>query len=91
MALTGGERRKLAAAGNRLAATLTIAADNLTDAVVNHVRTALADRELLKVRIHTDTAEECDVAAAELANRVPCDLVQRVGRVALLYRAIPVS
>ena len=46
----------------------------------------VAGPDLLKVRISTDDREECDRVAEELAARLPCQLVQRVGRVALLFR-----
>jgi RNA-binding protein YhbY len=39
-----------------------------------------------KVRIHADSGAECEQAAAELAQRVPCEVVSRVGRVVLLHR-----
>jgi len=87
MPLSSAQRRALAAEANSLKATVTVSAGALGDAVVSHVRTALGSRPLVKVRIHADDAATCDAAAAELAARVPCELVQRVGRVALLYRA----
>jgi RNA-binding protein len=87
MALTSRERRALAARGNRLKADITIRAGELSDATVAHVRNALTKRELIKVRISTDDREECAQTADQLAERIPCDLVQRVGRVALLYRS----
>jgi RNA-binding protein len=87
MALTSRERRALAAKGNRLKADITIRGGELSDATIAHVRNALSKRELIKVRISTDDREECARAADQLAERVPCDLVQRVGRVALLFRA----
>jgi RNA-binding protein len=86
MPLSSGQRRALAARGNRLKASVIISADALSEAAVAHVRSAFGDRELLKVRISTDDREACARATIELAARVPCELVQRVGRVALLYR-----
>jgi len=86
MGLGSGERRALAAKGHRLKAHVIIRADELSDATVAHVRRAFGDRELIKVRISTDDRQQCLLAAQELAERIPCELVQRVGRVALLYR-----
>ena len=87
MPLSSKERRALAARGNRLKASVIIRADELSEATVAHVRNAFGERELLKVRISTDDREACSRAALELAKRIPCELVQRVGRVALLYRS----
>ena len=86
MPLSSSERRALAARGNRLKANVVVRADELSDATVAHVRNAFGQKELLKVRISTDDREACSRAAVELAERIPCELVQRVGRVALLYR-----
>ena len=86
MPLSSRERRTLAARGNRLKARVTIRADELSDAAVAHVRHAFGERELVKIRISTDDREACDRAADQLRERVPCEVVQRVGRVVLLYR-----
>ena len=86
MRLSSRERRALAAKANRLKANVIIRAEELSDATVDHVRNVFGTRELIKVRISTDDREACARAAAELAERIPCELVQRVGRVALLYR-----
>jgi len=86
MGLSSAERRALTAQGNRLKARVIIRADELSDATVAHVRQAFGDKELIKVRISTDDRAQCLQTAQELAERIPCELVQRVGRVALLYR-----
>jgi len=86
MALSSSERRALAARSHRLKARVVIGGDELSDATVAHVRNAFGEKELLKVRISTDDREDCSRLAIELAERIPCELVQRVGRVALLYR-----
>jgi len=85
MAISSGQRRQLAAKGNRLKANVIISAGDLSDAAVEHVRNAFGDKELIKVRINTDDRQECARTADALAVRIPCELVQRVGRVALLY------
>ncbi len=86
MPLSSGERRALAAQGNRLKAHVIIRADELSETTVAHVRQAFGQNELIKIRLSTDDRQECARAAEELAQRIPCELVQRVGRVVLLYR-----
>lgn len=86
MALDAKVRRELVKRGHGLKAELSLSAGEISDAAVDHVRAFLAGRELGKVRIRADSAAECDEAAAELAGRVPCEVVSRVGRVVLLYR-----
>ena len=89
MALNTKERRALSAQSHSLKAALSVSAEALTDNVVAHVRSNLAAHRLLKVRIHAGNGEECDAAAAEIARRVPCEVVRRIGRVVLLYWAGP--
>jgi RNA-binding protein len=77
----------LAAKGNRLKASVIVRAGELSDSAVDHVRNAFGEHELIKVRFSTNDRNECIQAANGLAERIPCELVQRVGRVALLYRS----
>lgn len=86
--LSSGEKRALATKGHHLKARVSIAGGELSDAAVEHVRKAFGDKDLLKIRISTDDRDECATTALLLAERVPCELVQVVGRVALLYRAV---
>jgi RNA-binding protein YhbY len=86
MALNAKIRRELIRRGHALKAEFSLSAAEISDAAVEHVQTFLADRELGKIRLRADSAAECEAAAAELARRVPCEVVSRVGRVLLLYR-----
>jgi len=85
--LTSAEKRALKARGNRLAVRVILSERELTDAAVEHVRTAFGRDDLLKVRVNTKDREICASILSQLAQRVPCEIVQRVGRAALLYRA----
>ncbi len=83
---TRAERRPLVKRGHVLKAQLAVGRAGLTEAFLRQVRSAFSNTDLLKVRLEADKADESDSLALELADRVPCHLVQRVGRVALLYR-----
>ena len=84
--LPSARRRELIAAGHPLRPAITIAVGEPDDGVLAHLRQALAAHELLKVRIRTDDRDQCRQTAERLAERVPCHLVQLVGRVVLLSR-----
>ncbi len=90
MPLDPAIRRSLAAQANRLKATLTVAAD-LSPAAIAHVRQALAAGGLVKVRINTAHSAECDAIARQFAAEVPCELIKRIGYVAILYREPPAA
>lgn len=81
------ERRALAARGQRLGAKVTISENEVTEATAQHLRRCFADDELLKVRVNTKDRGVCRALVAQLALRVPCEVVQIIGRVALLFRA----
>ncbi|MEP0847370.1 MAG: YhbY family RNA-binding protein [Phycisphaerae bacterium] len=87
MALSSNDRRRLAALGNRLKATVSVAGGEVSDAVVAHLRQALRASPLVKVRVNTDDRGTIWPVAERIAERVPCEVVQRIGRVLLLHRA----
>ena len=85
--LSSAEKRELATRGHHLKANVNVAGGELSEATVEHVRKAFGKKELLKVRISTDDRDECAATARQLAEKLPCELVQVMGRVALLYKA----
>jgi RNA-binding protein YhbY len=91
MPLTAQLRRALAARGNRLPDKLTLGAEPPTLATLDHVRRAFVRDDLIKVRINTDDRGAFGRTVDALAAGVPCEVVQRVGRVALLYRERPAA
>ena len=84
---TKADRRGLLKRGHTLKAHLAVGRGGLTDAFILQVRGVFDHADLIKVRLEADDADESDLLADELAKRIPCHLVQRVGRVAILYRA----
>ncbi len=89
MPLDARQRKQLAARGNRLSAGLTLGEAELSDRAVDHIRRSFARTDLLKVRINVDDRDLFALLCEDLAARVPCELVQRIGRVALLFRPLP--
>lgn len=86
---TKADRRELLKRGHGLKAYLAVGRGGLTDAFLRQVRATFVNSDLLKVRLEADTADESDLLAEQLAGQVPCHLVQRVGRIALIYRKPP--
>lgn len=87
MSLSSQQRHDLMARGHRLKATITVAGELPSQSAVDHVRRTFSGRDLFKVRVNTEDRDTCDRVGAALAEAVPCELVQRIGRVLLLYRA----
>ena len=86
MPLSAAQKRALAAQAHTLRPVVSIAAERAGDAAVSQVRQSFGRRPLIKIRIAADDKQACVATATSLAQRVPCELVQVVGRVALLYR-----
>jgi RNA-binding protein YhbY len=82
-------RRGLLGRGHQLKARLTLGREGLTEAFAAHIRQCFEHTDLLKVRINVDDRDDARQMATALAVSVPCHLVQRTGRVALLYRCLP--
>jgi len=84
--ITGKQRRHLRALGQRLAATLHVGHDGVTDAVVRQADAQLEAHELIKVRVSENAPASRHDVAEELAERTHAALAQVLGRTALLYR-----
>lgn len=87
----GELRRALRGHGHAMSPLVQIGKFGLTPAVIKQVNHALADHELIKVKV----GGECPVDRHEVAERLDqepgVDLVQMVGRVILLYKRHPHS
>jgi len=84
--LTGKQRRHLRALGQRLAATLNVGHEGVSDAVVAQADAQLDVHELIKVRMSDNTPADRHETAEDLAARTRAHLAQVIGRTALLYR-----
>ena len=85
MNLSGKQRRLLRAHGHHLGVVVQIGNAGLTDGVVAAAEQALADHELIKVKIAEDR-EERERLADELAQRTQSERVQELGKTVLLFR-----
>lgn len=87
--MTGKDRRYLRALAHRLSPVVIIGQRGLSDAVVRQVDGALADHELIKVRLGAESPTDRDEAATVLSARTGCAIAGAIGRVLILYRAHP--
>ena len=85
--LTGKQRRHLRALGHALTPLVQIGKDGLTEAVARAVAQALADHELIKVKLGPNADLDRDQAAEQLADMTESEVAQILGKTILLYRA----
>jgi RNA-binding protein len=83
--LTGKQRRALRAKGHHLEPVVTVGQSGVTQGVLSALTHALEDHELIKVKIH-EGPETRHEAAAKMAEGSQAELVQLLGRTALLFK-----
>ena len=83
--LTGADRRHLRSLSHGLDPVVRIGASGVTEGVLSALESALADHELVKLRIAADRQGRRDLAA-QLAEGTRSAVAGLVGQTALLYR-----
>ena len=87
--LTESEKKALRGRGHHLNAVVTVGKEDLTDSVIEAIDAALCTHELIKVKVLKSSSLDKDEAAKRMAERTGAALLQRIGRVAILYRPRP--
>ncbi len=85
-ALTNAQMRFLRGQAHGLKAQLQIGAKGVSDAVVAEVDGALEHHELIKIRVAGDDRDAREAMIGELAERSGAAVVQKIGKIAVLYR-----
>ncbi len=89
MSLTGKQRRHLRALGHELAPVTQVGKGGVSKAVIAAVDRALADHELVKIKLLESLDVDRDEAAGLLAAGTSAEIAQVLGRTVLLYRPDP--
>ncbi|HEA26554.1 MAG TPA: ribosome assembly RNA-binding protein YhbY [Ectothiorhodospiraceae bacterium] len=86
MSLTKTQVRHLRGLGHTLKPVVMIGGGGLSDGVIGELNQSLEHHELLKVRVSAEDREERDALIEQMCKAVSCNLVQRIGHIALVYR-----
>jgi RNA-binding protein len=87
--LTGKQRRHLRALGHDLRPIVQVGRDGIDDGLVAAIDRALADHELVKIKVAESAALDRHDAATDLAARTRSEVAQVLGNTVLLYRPDP--
>jgi RNA-binding protein len=87
--LTGKQRRHLRGLAHPLKPLVQIGKGGLDEGLVAAVDQALADHELIKVRLGEHAGVDRHDAAVQLAQQTKSEVAQVLGNIVLLYRADP--
>ena len=85
--LTGKQRRHLRALAHSLRPVVQLGKDGIDEGVIAAVDRALADHELVKVKVGEAASLDRDTAANEIASQTASEVAQILGNMVLLYRA----
>ena len=89
MPLTESQRKNLRRLGHGLNPVVMIGAAGLSDAVLEEAEGALDHHELVKIKVRVGDRAARDGIIGRLCAETGAELVQRIGHMALLYRANP--
>ncbi len=85
MPLTGKQKRRLRALGHSLGVVVQVGNNGVTDGVIGAVEQALADHELIKVKLADERGARAE-AITSIAAQTGAEVAQVLGRTALLFR-----
>ncbi len=86
MSLSNQERKRLRQIGHALHPVVMLGNQGLTENVVEEALRALNDHELIKVKVSGEDREQRGLLLQGLADQTDAQIVQQVGKMALLYK-----
>ncbi len=84
--LTTKQKKILKAQAVALEPVVQIGKNGLDDPVIDSVRKVLMKRELIKIRMHTNSPDELDDVMADLARMLGAETVQVIGHTGVLFK-----
>ena len=89
MPLTQAQKKQYKSIGHHLKPVVIIADNGLTEGVTAELERALSDHELIKIQLRITEREDRLAVIAELCKTARSELVQVIGKMALIYRKNP--
>ncbi len=87
MPLSEPQKRHLRKLAHNLKPVIIIGNAGFSEGVANELELTLEHHELIKVKVNAGDREERDALIEQICDTARCELVQRVGHIAVLYRA----
>ncbi len=85
-ALSIQERKRLRQIGHALNPVVMVGDKGLTENVIEELQRALNDHELIKIKVAGEDREARAQVIAEVAQTANAEIVQTIGKIALLYK-----
>lgn len=87
MTLTADRKKQYRSLGHSLKPIVTIAGNGLSETVMVELNRALEDHELIKIKIVVNDRELRKQVIADMCKQARAEVVQEIGKVALVFRA----
>lgn len=87
MTLTADRKKQYRSLGHDLKPIVTIAGNGLSETVLSELNRALEDHELVKVKVAINDRDVRKQVITQMCQSTRAEVVQEIGKVALLYRA----
>ncbi|MCV6615360.1 MAG: YhbY family RNA-binding protein [Cellvibrionaceae bacterium] len=87
MTLSADRKKQYRNIGHNLKPVVTVAGNGLSETVLEELNRALEDHELIKVKLVVADRDLRKQVIAELCKASRSELVQEIGKVALVFRA----
>jgi RNA-binding protein len=87
MSLIESQKRQLRKLAHRLKPLVIVGGNGLSESVVKEIDQTLAHHELIKVRVNAMDREEREAMITAMCKTLKCALIQRIGHIAVIYRA----
>jgi len=81
------DKKRFRAIGHQLNPVVTIADNGLSEGVLAELTRAINDHELIKIKVLTGDREERKETIAQIKDQLDVEIVQSIGKVALIYKA----
>lgn len=86
MTLTSRDRRAMRRIGHHLEPVIIVGDGGVSEGLIQETDRALADHELIKVRLPAADREDRHALAEALCEACGAELMQSIGRIILIYR-----
>lgn len=89
MAISAEQKKAMRSIGHNLNPVVTVAGNGISEAVLDELNRALDDHELIKVKIAIGERDMRAQAIEEMVQQTGSELIQKIGKVALIVRRNP--
>jgi len=89
MSLSQAQKKAFRSIGHHLNPVVTVSENGISEGVLAELDRALSDHELIKVKLALPERDDRGIILEELVAASGAELVQKIGKMALLYRKNP--